>query len=329
MKSEEVLPPTSPIEVTFGFELEFAIASVPDQYLDPKPNDPRQAHGITRPSDYPNEFLPYICPPTIVEDDEEQEDWGPEWYVQLHALQEGIAKVLTENGLPAIAEFEHEDPSKSENPQIKDLNLWVISMDRTITHGFGDPENINYYWWPIEIQSPAYAYNEENKLKRRYSRSYRLAMVEGMYVEKLIEEEREEEIQGIKDNYVIDTIMEQVSVDRLVIMLSSPFLNENRLTKRLTYSICNLETNKEKVKKTIEYRQHKSTLDDEEVYHWITVCRTIVHFASTVDEDLLKEFCKEHLHDTVDEFTIVEVLMAISLPAQAYYYGMRVRAEKT
>lgn len=173
MESEEVLPPTIPIEITFGFELEFAIASVPDQYLDPKPNDPRPVHGITRPSNYPNEFLPYICPPTIVGEDEEQEDWGPEWHEQLHALQEGIAKVLTENGLPAIAEFEQEDPSKSEDPQINDLNLWVISMDRTIIHGSGDPENINYYWWPIEIQSPAYVYNEENKLKRGYSRSYR------------------------------------------------------------------------------------------------------------------------------------------------------------
>ncbi|KAJ8059076.1 hypothetical protein OCU04_012053 [Sclerotinia nivalis] len=395
MESEQVLPPTSPIEVTFGFELELAIASVPDQYLDPTPDDPRQVYGITRPENYPNEFLPYICQPAVIGDDEVQEEWCPEWYVQLHALQKGIAKVLTENGFPAVADFEHEDPSKSENPQIDDLNLWVVSMDRTINHGSGDPDNINYYWWPIEIQSPAYTYNEENKLKVRavlriLNKVYRtrcdlsadihvhignkqkgfdtrtvrnfmafvwtfenqiatihpahymtekafsrpvsthslLAMVESVYLEKVVEEGREGEVQGIKDNYVIDTIMKEVSIDNLVKMLSSPYLNANRLTKRLTYSICNLETNVEKVKKTIEFRQHKSTLDDEEVYHWITVCRSIVHFASTVDENLLKEFCKEHLHKTVDEFTIAEVLMAIGLPVQAYYYGIRVPAGK-
>ncbi|KAA8570210.1 hypothetical protein EYC84_002528 [Monilinia fructicola] len=116
------------------------------------------------------------------------------------------------------------------------------------------------------------------------------------------------------------------TVDEAVMMLSAINLKQDVRRNRLIYSICNLETGAEKVKKTIEFRQHGSTLDDEEVDHWITVCRSLVRFAIMVDEELLVRFCKKHINKTVEEFSLVEVLMAINRPMQAYYYGIRVAA---
>ncbi|KAI9642370.1 hypothetical protein NHQ30_009174 [Ciborinia camelliae] len=388
------LPTTAPIELTFGFELEFAIASVPDQFLDPDPDDPRAVHGITRPEYWnKNEFLPYILPKKRIDGEEdEEESWPPVWQEQIDALKTNIAELLNQNGFPAVPDIEY-DATVDDNTKISDLKYWVISMDHTIAHGPDDRSN--YYWWPIEIQSPAYIYNEENKQKVRkvlqlIDKTYRtkcdlsadthihignglngfdvstirklmafvwtferqlatihpphymtekafsqpltthsmLATMGKRYRDRIVLEGTEEELKDHDTNFVIDRIMEIDTIDEIVTMLSSPLLNQNRLTKRLIYSICNLETGREKVKKTIEFRQHKSTLDDEEVYHWITVCRFIVNLAIVADEEILSEFCKEHLHKTVDEFTIVEVLMTLLLPEQAYYYGVRVFAER-
>ncbi|TGO84527.1 hypothetical protein BPOR_0494g00030 [Botrytis porri] len=313
--------------------------------------------------------------------------------IVLDALQIDMAKLLTENGLPAVAQLDEEQP---ENPSIEDLKYWVISNDTTINHGLShNPNEPTYFWWPIEIQSPAYFYSEENKLKvrnvlqcidsvyrtncdlsadihvhigngqkgfdariirkfmafvytfenqiatihpphymtqRAFSKPVRthslLAQVARDYRAETEKSGAEESLREFDEDFIIDTILERDTVDELVKLLSSPELEEDRLFKRLTYSICNLGTDAEKVKKTIEFRQHKSTFDDEEVYHWITVCASLVNFASTVDEEVLRKFCKERFHKTVDEFSIVEVLMALGRPAQAYYYGIRVFSGK-
>ncbi|KAF7917587.1 hypothetical protein BELL_0943g00030 [Botrytis elliptica] len=395
MADENTLPPTSPLVLTFGFELEFAVKSLPDQFLDLEPNDPRRVYGITRPENYPkDQFLPYLGSPDVIEENEVlHEETLKNFNAQLDALQIDIAKLLTENGLPAVAQLDEQEP---ENPSIEDLKYWVISNDATINHGLShNPNEPTYFWWPIEIQSPAYIYNEDNKQKvrnvlrcidsvyrtncdlsadihvhigneqkgldartvrnfmafvytfenqiatihpphymtqRAFSKPVRthslLAQVARDYRAKIEQLGAEESLREFDEDFIIDNILERDTVDDLVKLLSSPELEEDRLYNRLTYSICNLQTDAEKVKKTIEFRQHKSTFDDEEVYHWITVCASLVHFASTVDEEVLRKFCKEHFYKTVDEFSIVEVLMALGRPAQAYYYGIRLFARK-
>lgn len=395
MASERVFEKRTPVEITFGFELEFAIASVPDQFLDPFPDDPRKVHGITRPEGYPNKFLRCFRgaggEPDI--------DWSPEWCVQLDALKRDIAKLLTCNGFPAFADCDYDFDEAPDNPRIKDLSRWMIAMDQNISHG-PDGRIINYYYWPIKIQSPAYIYNEENKQKasevlQGLDKVYRTAcdlsadvhvhvgngqhgfdlatlklfmifvwtfelqiasihpdfyMTEkafskpisthsalaimsqssrkGKEEEMALQTANGEDILADHDRkFVIDTIMAAESINHLVQILSSPRLNDNRSTQRLTYSICNLETDGEEIKKTIEFRQHKSTLDGEEVYHWLTVCGSLIHFANTVDEETLIDFCKDHINKPVEHFSITEVLMAINRPAQAYYYGIRVAEE--
>ncbi|QSZ32417.1 hypothetical protein DSL72_001991 [Monilinia vaccinii-corymbosi] len=335
MENKQLLPGTLPLEITFGLELEFSILSVPDQSLDPSPNDSRKSQGITRPEGYPNVFLPYLPRPNIIA------GWPEEWDLQFDALKRDIAERLTGNGYPSVADCDYDEAS--DDPSIKDLNRWVISMDTTVNYG-PDPEIRNYYLWPVEIQSLALIYNEENKQKanRNYSPPS-LHDQEGFFETKLVSThgyladmsrmirdnfigDDKGQLEEHDRNYAIDAIMSLKTVDEAVRMLSARKLDEHRRMNRLTYSICNLETDAENVKKTIEFRQHASTLDDEELYHWITVCRSLVHFASTVDDEVLIASCNEHINKTVDEFSIVEVLMAIRRPMQAYYYGARVTA---
>lgn len=392
MEDKQILPETAPLELTFGVELELCVLSVPDQFLDPAPDDPRQAQGITRPERYPDVFLPYIHQQTpIMVDGVEEYDWPDEWYDQFNTLRRNMAEFLTGSEYPAIADCDYDERSHDSN--IKDLDLWIVSMDRTIRHGVS-PDAPGYYLWPVEIKSPAYIYNEENKHKVRdvlriLDTSYRtrcdlsadvhvhigngqngfdvrtvrnvmafvwtferqLASIHDphymagtafsqpltthSYLASVSRESRAmlamesgdaEALLQHDRNFVIDQIMSLKTVDEAVMMLSAINLKQDVRRNRLIYSICNLETGAEKVKKTIEFRQHGSTLDDEEVDHWITVCRSLVRFAIMVDEELLVRFCKKHINKTVEEFSLVEVLMAINRPMQAYYYGIRVAA---
>jgi hypothetical protein len=50
---------------------------------------------------------------------------------------------------------------------------------------------------------------------------------------------------------------------------------------------------RDQFKKTIEFRQHRSHFDGEEVAHWITVCAGLLRCAEECDTDLLLNKCKE------------------------------------
>ncbi|RAL66764.1 hypothetical protein DID88_007547 [Monilinia fructigena] len=167
MENKQVLSEATPLEITFGFELDFCVLSVPDQFLDPSPNDPRQlqAQGITRPKGYPDVFLPYIHQQVpLIFDGVEEYDWPEEWHDQFDALKRNIAKRLTGNGYTTVADCDYDEASNYSS--IKELGLWIVSMDSIINHGV-HPDLPGYYLWPVEMKSPAYIYNEENKQKVR------------------------------------------------------------------------------------------------------------------------------------------------------------------
>ncbi|KAF4627696.1 hypothetical protein G7Y89_g10459 [Cudoniella acicularis] len=73
-------------------------------------------------------------------------------------------------------------------------------------------------------------------------------------------------------------------------------------------------------KKTIEFRQHKSTLDPPRVMNWIRFCVGIVEFAGAVDDKVLAEFLQRHIDHTPGEFSIGKVLTALDMPDISNYY---------
>ncbi|KAH6678450.1 putative amidoligase enzyme-domain-containing protein [Halenospora varia] len=102
---------------------------------------------------------------------------------------------------------------------------------------------------------------------------------------------------------------------------------------RLSYYLGNLIDYKDPgadacQKKTVEYRQHEATLDPIRIGHWIRTCIGLVEFAHTVDTPVLKAFLYARIEDDLSDFSVVNVLKAVGLPVQARYYGLRLLKEK-
>ncbi|PQE31552.1 amidoligase enzyme protein [Rutstroemia sp. NJR-2017a WRK4] len=80
-----------------------------------------------------------------------------------------------------------------------------------------------------------------------------------------------------------------------------------------------------KFKTTIEFRQHRSHLDSEEVAHWITVCAGLVQYAEkTLFPDVLRDHCKDVIMSNNEALNSVYcVLCFIGCKTQAeWYYDM-------
>jgi hypothetical protein len=93
--------------------------------------------------------------------------------------------------------------------------------------------------------------------------------------------------------------------------------------ERGAYNFRNLRAQPHNIKKTIEFRQHESTLDPDRVYNWIKVCVGLIGFAHRIDVVALKEFLLLHIDDSPEEFTLVNVLKSIGLPPQSLYYSTK------
>jgi len=77
-------------------------------------------------------------------------------------------------------------------------------------------------------------------------------------------------------------------------------------------------------KRTVEFRQHESTLDPERVANWARLCVGLVEFVNAVDEDALHVFLERHIEDSPKDFTIEQVLAALGMPDLASYYMSRI-----
>ena len=81
-------------------------------------------------------------------------------------------------------------------------------------------------------------------------------------------------------------------------------------------------------KKTVEFRQHEGTIDGVQIASWIRVCVGLVEFADTVDDKFLEWFCRAHVRDEVEDYSIGMFLNAVGLPIEAVYYSTLVDARK-
>lgn len=97
---------------------------------------------------------------------------------------------------------------------------------------------------------------------------------------------------------------------------------------RLGYHFINLAIPfKFDLKRTVEYRQHESTLDPEAVGHWLHLCAGLVDFAEKMQPQVLEPFLRENVGKSLEECDLVRVLMEVGLPAQADYYGGRLEMQ--
>jgi len=95
-------------------------------------------------------------------------------------------------------------------------------------------------------------------------------------------------------------------------------------TKKLSYNTLNLLNNPDvdDEKRTIEYRQHESTIDGLQIVNWAQLCVGIVEFSFAVDFSILGPFLQLHTDDATD-FSLVHLLKAMGLSPQMLFYGTR------
>jgi hypothetical protein len=98
----------------------------------------------------------------------------------------------------------------------------------------------------------------------------------------------------------------------------------NYTTQKLSYNTLNLKDKafSSNEKRTIEYRQHESTVDGQQITSWAQLCVGVVEFSYAVNYSILGPFLQLHT-DAAADFPLVHVLKAMGLTPQMLFYGTR------
>lgn len=122
--------------LTFGVEIEIAIATLGDDWHDPHPEDGRKVRGLLA-----SDFNELSFDP--------QKGGCRQFY---RNTWRGVAKELEEKGI----KLQHTQPKVP----VEDCNSWAICMDRSICAPKALADRYGYLWIPAEIVSPAFEYSE-------------------------------------------------------------------------------------------------------------------------------------------------------------------------
>ncbi|KAH6678451.1 hypothetical protein B0J14DRAFT_559583 [Halenospora varia] len=146
-----------------------------------------------------------------------------------------------------------------------------------------------------------------------------------------LEEGRCSVSDGLKILLALDD--EPETVENIVDIFQSTLTTEKALM-RCNYNICFLwrqrffHVEEDDPRKPIKFRQHEGTLDPERINHWVTMCVEIVDYAQGAETKELQEFCMLHCENSVEDFSVVDLLTKIGLPVEARYYGLRLFMQK-
>jgi len=117
--------------------------------------------------------------------------------------------------------------------------------------------------------------------------------------------------------------------------LTDPVIDNNYFSggTRLGYHLgdpCALlgPDNWEGLKRTIEFRQHKSTLNGGAVAEWIEFCIRLVEFADDVSPELLYPWLRVHVGETPEQYSLAQVCIKIGTYKMAYLLPKRIQKNK-
>ena len=80
--------------------------------------------------------------------------------------------------------------------------------------------------------------------------------------------------------------------------------------------------------RTVEFRQHKGSLDFEELELWIRFCVQLMMFAESIDKANLAPFLRFHIGMGVEECPLDFVLERLGMPWLAYHYPKKIAADR-
>jgi hypothetical protein len=85
--------------------------------------------------------------------------------------------------------------------------------------------------------------------------------------------------------------------------------------------------NDEGQKRTIEFRQHKSTLNCEAVVEWIEFCVRLVEFADDVSPEQLYPWLRDHISETAEQYSLTQVAFKIGTSKIAFLLPRRIEKD--
>ena len=349
--------------LTFGVELEMAIASLPRSTPDPSPNDPRDVYSL----------IP------------EDHSWTHPTQPKIFYTLDHIATKLTEAGIPSAPENRFLPPP---------TNCWIIDRDTSIIRpdcidARGEIQSATpwhpgrpYNFHEIEVISPPFFYskgalNTVRKTLHLLKSTFRVNINPscGLHVHVGNRSQGlsfvttrnllatiltfESQIDGIHGSYRLSGNVytrglrshselraivadgEDIGFTELEYLFNNctnmgdladatKLQGDDRGGRRMGYNIVNLtdEYRCGDGKRTIEFRQHEGSVNSKVVRNWGRFCVGLVEFADTVDETVLKEFLLRHISDTPETFCIGQVCTALGMPDIAEYYTLRVAKQR-
>jgi hypothetical protein len=322
------------LELTFGVEIEFLLATLENGKIDPHENDPRQVYGITAPEVGSDGWAVYTTPGA-------------------GTARNRIADTLNSAGI------------NTYRAVIRGTRIekWELKDDATINK----PNGLEPYGFVrVEIVSPPLYFSEQacqqvKAVIEVLTNNYRIITPESAGIHVHVGNESksfsdsaihkmlatlwtfEPAIETIhppwrKDNLYCESFRDSIfgtdaqstnatpkQTLELLLSNSDSFreLWGSFLDERGAYNFQNLKSHPQDPKRTCEFRQHESTLDPNRVYNWVKLCVGLVDFSYKTSFAALKPFLLLHIDDPPAEFTVVKMLTAIGLPPQAIFYSTK------
>jgi hypothetical protein len=339
--------------LTFGVEFELAIATLAKGFVDANPGDPRQVKGLTC----------YLDHPAIFSYDNEIDDFEyREWFLQLRIADLFNAAgfpAITHREIKLKERYEDEDWSE------KRLTYWIIDQDASIREPDGFRE-YDWYGIEINSPAFYFsedAVDAVKKVCKLLRNTYRINVNEstGMHVHvghgcKIIDTPHLRALMALlfvfepqldmlhpshrSDNgysYPLDShsilgkskgLTRRQKLEALLAMHDREEILEIMRAPRpgphLAYNIkpmCPGET-----KRTIEFRQHESTLEADRVAAWIRLCVGLVEYPLRHSRENIEGLLREHVDQSVADFNVIDALLALELHDSANFYDRRLHA---
>ncbi|RDW92213.1 hypothetical protein BP5796_01607 [Coleophoma crateriformis] len=326
--------------LSFGIELEFVIALLKD------PNHPLTAE------EHQNRYQ--HIPSDDLRGPLQGKDGLPIAPTAL-TVHRHICQVLVNAGIKCETEYDQKED---------EYTTWLVTSDLSIEAPPGEFAD-GFHWYGIEVKSPARYYFRDSITDIRKStglhvhvgignQSYSMQHLRRLaaflwafenYFDTLHPEHRINNQYSRSMRYASGWVAERSHIDTVKNgvqhFLTSPFSSLSELAgevcsfRETAYNFFNFrgpEFGFEDGTKTVEFRQHEGSLDEDVISQWIHVCVGIVQFcrctSDTTEFDAL--FDKMTVYEDVHELqpdenrtTVIDLLKAIGLEDQAKYYAKR------
>ncbi|ESZ89896.1 hypothetical protein SBOR_9721 [Sclerotinia borealis F-4128] len=339
-------PPEANTRLTFGVEIEFLLATVKPGNPNHNPNDTREVDGKYLPSEDPINFniadkLTNVGIPAVVEEEDVLHEHLPDEQYRTCWILKPDCSVGEYNPSPDPEDYVEYGLEMSSPPYYYDeaSREAIRTVIKTLR---------NNYLVHVDDSAGLHVHVGNGYFGLQWRKLRNLAAIVWTYEQhlELIMPEKRVGTKWCRSLWECKLQMNDVELARLEVLnlILSFTEGTNMVTEleawdsisRLGFNVRGLSTPFMDSKCTVEFRYHAGSLDPEAILHWVPVCIKIVEKACLVKDEDEDEFF-ERLRSDVEKpigfderhISTIDCFMWLGCPAQAYYYGVKMIADKT